>query len=46
VKWVVALPDFADPVQFSRFDKSNPLEGYFALYDRKSKTMVLFGFRG
>jgi hypothetical protein len=45
VKWVVALPDLADPVQFSRFDKANPLEGFFALYDRKSMTMVLFGFR-
>jgi hypothetical protein len=45
VKWIGSLPDFTDPVQFSRFDKANPLDGFFALYDRKSMTMVLFGFR-
>lgn len=45
VNWVAELPDFVAPLQFSRVDQDNPLQGFFALYDRESQTMVVFGFR-
>lgn len=38
---IAGLPEFTDPLQFSRRFDESPFNGLFALYDRGTGTMIL-----